>query len=109
MAAHTVLECGAIQTKRLCVFPKAPLVEPRRRLKEAIVHCPKLAVVTSAQRCFGGGLGIYVGTWQMFDGDQFAANPGDATKEQQITVAERIYSRFGLSGWGCAHELGWLN
>jgi transglycosylase-like protein len=32
---------------------------------------------------FGGGLGIYVGTWQMFDGDQFAANPGDATKEHR--------------------------
>jgi Transglycosylase-like domain len=58
---------------------------------------------------FGGGLGIYVGTWRKFDGDEFAANPGDATQEEQIIVAERICSRFGLSGWGCAHELGWVN
>jgi Transglycosylase-like domain len=58
---------------------------------------------------FGGGLGIYVGTWRMFDGNEFAANPGNATKEEQIIVAERIYSRFGLSGWGCAHQLGWVN
>lgn len=58
---------------------------------------------------FGGGLGIYIGTWQMFDGDEFASNPGYASEDQQIIVAERIYARYGLSGWGCAHELGWVS
>lgn len=50
---------------------------------------------------FSGGLGFYNGTWTGFGGRQFAANAGQATREQQIVVAERVYARFGLSGWGC--------
>jgi hypothetical protein len=57
---------------------------------------------------YGGGLGIYIGAWTEFGGREFASNPGYATKEQQITVAERIYARFGFTGWGCAHTLGWV-
>ncbi len=58
---------------------------------------------------YGGGLGIYIGTWHMFHGDEFASNPGYATKWQQIIVAERIYARYGFDGWGCAHTLGWVS
>ena len=50
---------------------------------------------------FSGGLGFYNGTWTGFGGREFAANAGQATREQQIVVAERVYARFGLSGWGC--------
>jgi hypothetical protein len=50
---------------------------------------------------FSGGLGFYNGTWNAFGGREFAANAGLASREQQIVVAERVYARFGLSGWGC--------
>lgn len=50
---------------------------------------------------FSGGLGFYNGAWNDFGGREFAANAGQATREQQIVVAERIRARFGLSGWGC--------
>jgi hypothetical protein len=50
---------------------------------------------------FSGGLGFYNGTWNAFGGRQFAANAGDASREEQIVVAERVYARFRLSGWGC--------
>ena len=50
---------------------------------------------------FSGGLGFYNGTWNSFGGRQFASNAGSATREQQIVVAERVYARYGLSGWGC--------
>jgi hypothetical protein len=50
---------------------------------------------------FSGGLGFYNGTWSAFGGRQFAPNAGMATREQQIVVAERVYARYGLSGWGC--------
>ena len=50
---------------------------------------------------FSGGLGFYNGTWSGFGGRQFAPNAGMATRDQQIVVAERVYARFGLSGWGC--------
>ena len=56
---------------------------------------------------YGGGLGIFIGTWHAFGGDEFASNPGYATKAQQIIVAERIYARFGLSGWGCKVHVTW--
>jgi hypothetical protein len=39
---------------------------------------------------WGGGLGIYVRTWQRFGGWEFARHPGSATKEEQIIVANRI-------------------
>ena len=29
------------------------------------------------------------------------ANAGQATREEQIVVAERVYAEYGLSGWGC--------
>lgn len=50
---------------------------------------------------FSGGLGFYNGTWNSFGGRQFASNAGLASREQQIVVAERVYARYGLSGWGC--------
>jgi hypothetical protein len=50
---------------------------------------------------FSGGLGFYNGTWSSFGGGQFAPNAGMASREQQIVVAERVYARYGLSGWGC--------
>jgi hypothetical protein len=53
---------------------------------------------------YGGGLGIYVGTWKMYGGQEFAPRPQDATKNQQIEVAERI-ARDGMGGWGCAERL----
>lgn len=58
---------------------------------------------------WGGGLGIYIRTWEGFGGREFASNPGYATKEQQIIVAERIYARYGFDGWGCAHNMGWMD
>jgi hypothetical protein len=82
--------------------------EQRLAMWDELAHCESGGQWHVRDR-FGGGLGIYVGTWRMFDGDEFAANPGDATKEQQIVVAERIYRRFGLDGWGCAHALGWVD
>ncbi len=50
---------------------------------------------------FSGGLGFANSTWSGFGGGQFAPNAGQATREQQIVVAERVYARYGLSGWGC--------
>jgi Transglycosylase-like domain len=50
---------------------------------------------------FSGGLGFANTTWRGFGGGEFAPNAGQATREQQIVVAERVYASYGLSGWGC--------
>jgi hypothetical protein len=50
---------------------------------------------------YSGGVGFANTTWNGFGGREFAPNAGQATREQQIVVAERVYDRYGLSGWGC--------
>ncbi|MGZ4688266.1 MAG: transglycosylase family protein [Acidimicrobiia bacterium] len=50
---------------------------------------------------FSGGLGFANSTWRGFGGGEFAPNAGLASRAQQIVVAERVYARYGLSGWGC--------
>ena len=52
---------------------------------------------------YGGGLGIYQGTWQAFKPPVkgFPSTPGQATWRQQMWVANRIYARYGTSAWGC--------
>ena len=53
-----------------------------------------------------GGLGFYNGTWDSFGGREFAAKAGQATREQQIVVANRVAKQVGLSGWGCLSHVG---
>lgn len=44
---------------------------------------------------WSGGLGIYVDTWVGYGGLQFAPSPPQATREEQIVIANRI-SMFGF-------------
>jgi hypothetical protein len=83
-------------------------IQQRVAVWDELAHCESGGDWNVVDR-YGGGLGIYIGTWRMFHGDEFASNPGYATKSQQIIVAERIYARYGFDGWGCAHTLGWVN
>jgi len=53
------------------------------------------------QTQYDGGLGILHAAWIEFGGRDFAEYGSQATREQQIVVAERLYARHGLSGWGC--------
>ena len=61
-----------------------------------------------------GGLGIYNQTWLGWGGGEFAPTAGQATREQQIIVADRIavlgYGNLGpvgYSAWGCVHTVGY--
>jgi hypothetical protein len=80
----------------------------REKTWDALARCESAGNWNVVDR-YGGGLGIYIGTWRGFGGGEFASNPGYATKEQQIIVAERVYARYGFDGWGCAHNMGWVN
>lgn len=62
---------------------------------------------------YGGGVQFAHGpgwsTWRAFGGTEFTADPWDATREQQIVVAERVLARSGWGAWpGCARRYGWL-
>ncbi|WP_040284152.1 resuscitation-promoting factor [Tessaracoccus massiliensis] len=48
-----------------------------------------------------GGLQFNLATWRSVGGTDFAAYPHQATREEQITVANRLYAQRGLQPWGC--------
>jgi hypothetical protein len=62
---------------------------------------------------WSGGLGIMRAVWDAFGGRQFAVHAGEATRAEQITVANRIAVNghirkdgsfrypVGYKGWGC--------
>jgi hypothetical protein len=55
---------------------------------------------------FSGGVGFANNTWSSFGGNEFAPNAGQATREEQIIVAERVRARVGMGAWGCAKRVG---
>jgi hypothetical protein len=62
---------------------------------------------------FGGGLQFMhqrsYSTWLSFGGGEYAAHPWDATREQQIAVAEKVLASSGFKAWpGCSRKFGWI-
>lgn len=50
-----------------------------------------------------GGLQFSKASWNAMRGTDFAAYPHQASRAEQITVANRYYAIAGLSPWGCRH------
>ena len=68
---------------------------------------------TNTGNGFGGGLQFMhqrsYSTWLSFGGGEFAPHPWEASREQQIDIAERVLASSGWGAWpGCAHMNGWL-
>ncbi len=54
-----------------------------------------------------GGLQFSYPTWHGYDGGEFAEYPHEATREQQISVAERLHAARGFQPWpACRIKLG---
>ena len=54
-----------------------------------------------------GGLQFSLGTWQGYGGAEFAAYPHEATRVEQIAVAERLRAARGYAPWpACRLKLG---
>ncbi|MFN2417332.1 MAG: transglycosylase family protein [Candidatus Limnocylindria bacterium] len=54
-----------------------------------------------------GGLQFDLSTWQAYGGAEFAAYPHEATREEQIAVAERLRAARGFAPWpACRIKLG---
>lgn len=49
-----------------------------------------------------GGLQFDLQTWRSVNGQDFAAYPHQATRAEQITVANRLYAIRGTQPWSCA-------
>jgi peptidoglycan hydrolase-like protein with peptidoglycan-binding domain len=58
--------------------------------------------VTNSHGTFSGGLMIMNSVWRQFGGQEFAPTAGQATRDQQIIVAERIAAQVGAArAWQC--------
>ena len=54
-----------------------------------------------------GGLQFSHGTWHGYGGGEFAEYPHEATREEQIIVAERLRAARGYAPWpACRAKLG---
>ena len=54
-----------------------------------------------------GGLQFSYDTWHGYGGGEFAAYPHEATREEQIIVAERLHAARGFAPWpACRDKLG---
>ncbi|MGH3977646.1 MAG: transglycosylase family protein [Pseudonocardiaceae bacterium] len=54
-----------------------------------------------------GGLQFSDRTWDSFGGEEFAATADQASREQQIIVAERVLAEQGWDAWPtCSEETG---
>ncbi|MEO7587961.1 MAG: transglycosylase family protein [Arachnia sp.] len=49
-----------------------------------------------------GGLQFNLQTWRSVNGQDFAAYPHQASRAEQITVANRLYAKRGTQPWSCA-------
>nr|WP_275263602.1 MULTISPECIES: transglycosylase family protein [unclassified Mycolicibacterium] len=71
---------------------------------------PGVARGIASRECPGkgyhGGLQFTASTWSAYGGDQYAPEAQRATREQQITVAERVLAGQGRGAWpGCGGPL----
>jgi hypothetical protein len=56
---------------------------------------------------FSGGLMFHSGTWNAFGGRAYAPSAHQATREQQIAIAEKVLASQGWGAWpACSRKLG---
>ncbi|MBB5153828.1 transglycosylase family protein [Saccharopolyspora phatthalungensis] len=59
---------------------------------------------------FSGGLQFTPSTWAAYGGTQYAGSAHQATREQQIAVAEKVLASQGSNAWpGCTAKLNWTS
>jgi hypothetical protein len=111
-ASAAAEEARARQLMNTVVFERAvferAVVEKAKResIWDAIAACETQGNWSMRGSSFSGGVGFANTAWSSFGGHEFAPNAGQATREQQIIVAERIRARVGMGAWGCAKRLG---
>ncbi|MEI7622320.1 MAG: transglycosylase family protein [Actinomycetes bacterium] len=75
---------------------------------DELAHCETRGNwATDSAPGFAGGLGFANSTWTSMGGHEFAESAADATREQQIVIAQRVLESSGWGAWpGCSDLLG---
>ncbi|MER5778284.1 transglycosylase family protein, partial [Streptomyces sp. NPDC002039] len=78
---------------------------------ERVAHCESTDnwKIISRNGLYYGGLQISKPTWDAYGGRQYAPYANQATKQQQILIAEKILRGAGEKQWDCAAEAGLTN
>ena len=111
-ASEHVQERIAVDQLARAVFDRAAFEQAanekvsRDSIWDTIAACETQGNWSMQGSSFSGGVGFSNAAWDSFGGREFAPNAGQATREQQIIVAERIRASVGLGAWGCARKLG---
>ncbi|WP_433871146.1 transglycosylase family protein [Saccharopolyspora sp. CA-218241] len=59
---------------------------------------------------YSGGLQFSPSTWAAFGGTEYASSAHQATREQQIAVAEKVLAAQGANAWpGCTAKTNWTS
>ena len=106
VAASAAVQARAQLRYSVAVLEQAVQQVSRDSIWDRIAACETQGNWSMRGPSFSGGVGFANSTWSSFGGTEFAANAGDATREQQIVVAERVRARVGMGAWGCAKRLG---
>lgn len=102
LATHAAAAAHEAAVEQLLAVAATALPPPHTGVDwDAIARCETGGNWHMQGSRFSGGVGFANTTWTGFGGREFAPNAGQATREEQIVVAERVYARYGLSGWGC--------
>ncbi|MFD6352374.1 transglycosylase family protein [Nocardia tengchongensis] len=83
-------------TALTCMFSATAEARPRHDW-DAVVECEAGGDWTAdTGNGYYGGLQFSPGTWRAYGGK---GNPADATREEQIRIAERVLARQGRGAW----------
>jgi resuscitation-promoting factor RpfA len=74
---------------------------------DALAECESGGNWSESSGQYEGGLQFANSTWLANGGGQYAQHAYDASREQQIEIAQNVYDQVGWSAWpGCAARLG---
>lgn len=106
-ASERVEERRAVEELGRAVFERTMGEKAAREsVWDRIAACETQGNWSMRGSAFSGGVGFSNAAWDDWGGREFALNAGQATREQQIIVAERIRASVGFGAWGCAKRLG---
>ncbi|MEU8620619.1 transglycosylase family protein, partial [Streptomyces sp. NPDC048623] len=105
----TTVACAAVAGTALAFVPAVPASAASVETWERVAQCESGQdwTIVSSNGLYYGGLQITKPTWDAFGGRDFAAYPNQASKHDQIVVAERILRGAGPGQWpDCGPKAG---
>lgn len=103
----SVLSATAAVLSSVAVLSAVPAHADQSVDWDAIASCESGGNWTiNTSNGYYGGLQFTSGTWSAHGGGQFAPMAHQATREQQITVAERVLHTQGIGAWPVCGKRG---